>query len=395
VPVANLPVWFQRKGVPFQPSNPVVLEARVVAGSGGGPDKTILNSPRFLPRYRTLCAYMHPPEDPGFEQIRRKALTWDAPLIAISDRGPWDWKVVSQCLDICRKEKVSIWHGHDYKSNALGLLLRSFWPMKLVTTVHGWVHHTRRTVLYYYVDRLCLPHYDQVICVSQDLYEAARSSGVSPSCCTLIENGIDTQEFCRRHNGADAKSRLGVASDRLVLGAVGRLSPEKGFDLLIQAVHRLLHMGHNIELWLLGDGPEKAKLAKLIGDLGLDDRIRLLGYVADVRERFEAMDVFVLSSLREGLPNVVLEAMAMDVPVLATRVAGVPRVIDDGVNGLLMESGSVDSITQALIRILGNAPLRERLGTAGRQTVTTRYSFAVRMQRISSLYDQLLQRSCN
>src|SRR5262249_30979458 len=110
-----------------------VLEARVVCGSGGGPDKTILNTPRFLTAagYHTLCAYMHPPGDPGFAQLRHKALAWQAPLLSVPDRGPWDWQVVWHLLQICRRERVSIWHGHDYKSNALGLLLGRFWPMRL------------------------------------------------------------------------------------------------------------------------------------------------------------------------------------------------------------------------------------------------------------------------
>ena len=126
---------------------PVVLDVRVVSGSGGGPDKTILNQPRFLEPagYRNLCAYMHPPDDPGFEQLRLKARAWGAPLIAVPDRGPWDWRVVRELLRVCRREGVQVWHGHDYKSNALGLLLRRWWPMRLVTTVHGWVKHTRRT----------------------------------------------------------------------------------------------------------------------------------------------------------------------------------------------------------------------------------------------------------
>src|SRR5436309_734703 len=103
----------------------VVLETRVVKGSGGGPDKTILNSPRFLHAagYDTLCAYMHPPRDPGFEQLRRKAMRWNAPLLSIPDHGPLDWTIIPRLLSICRRNKVAIWHGHDYKSNLLGLLL--------------------------------------------------------------------------------------------------------------------------------------------------------------------------------------------------------------------------------------------------------------------------------
>ena len=152
----------------------VVLDARVVTGSGGGPDKTILNSPRFLDPlgYRMLCAYLRPPNDAGFEVIRKAAAKYNAPLVEVDDRGPWDWRVVTELLDVCRREKVAIWHGHDYKTNALGLLLKRFWPMRLVTTVHGWVHHTARTPLYYRLDQMCLPRYERVFCVSDDLFEA-------------------------------------------------------------------------------------------------------------------------------------------------------------------------------------------------------------------------------
>src|SRR6516164_6815226 len=180
----------------------VVLHTRVVAGSGGGPDKTILNSPRFLvgTGYRALCAYMHPPGDPGFDKLQARARLWQAPLLSVPDRGPLDWRVLPLLLAICRRERVTIWHGHDYKSNALGLLVRRFWPMRLVTTVHGWVHHTARTPLYYALDRLCLPRYEKVVCVSDDLVRACRGVGVRAERCLLVENGIDTDEFRRRRS---------------------------------------------------------------------------------------------------------------------------------------------------------------------------------------------------
>src|SRR3954451_12061910 len=97
------------------PAESVVLEARVVCGAGGGPDKTILNSPRHLwsAGYRTVCAYMHPPGDPGFEVLRHKAAAWQAPLVSVPDRGPWDWRVATRLLAVCRRERVRIWHGHD------------------------------------------------------------------------------------------------------------------------------------------------------------------------------------------------------------------------------------------------------------------------------------------
>ena len=126
-------------------------------------------------------ASLGPPGDRGFHELRQKAAAWQAPLLSVHDRGPWDWRVVTQLLALCRRERVRIWHGHDYKSNALGLLLRRFWPMCLVTTVHGWVKHTRRTPLYYWLDQVCLPRYDLVICVSEDLQERCLACGVSPA----------------------------------------------------------------------------------------------------------------------------------------------------------------------------------------------------------------------
>jgi glycosyltransferase involved in cell wall biosynthesis len=372
----------------------VVLETRVVTGSGGGPDKTILNSPRHLlsAGYRTLCAYMHPPGDPGFEQLRDRALACGAPLISVLDRGPWDWHVVWQLLDLCRRERVAIWHGHDYKSNALGLLLRRFWPMRLLTTVHGWVKQTSRTPLYYWIDRLCLPCYERVICVSEDLHQQCLAAGVPAARCLLIENGIDTREYARTLSTRQARERLGLDPGRLVVGAVGRLSAEKGFDLLIGAADRLLGAGLDFDLWIIGEGDEQPRLEALIAERGRQDRIRLLGYQAKPWDFYQAMDVFALSSLREGLPNVLLEALAAEVPVVATKVAGIPRLIQHAANGLLVPPGDGEALSQALALLLTDGPLRRWLGKAGRATVEARYSFHGRMQKIRAVYDAILGR---
>jgi glycosyltransferase involved in cell wall biosynthesis len=372
----------------------VVLDVRVVSGTGGGPEKTILNSPRFFSGegYRMLCAYLHPPGDPGFEQLRIKARQWQAPLIAIPDRGPWDWTVLPELLRLCRRERVAIWHGHDYKSNLLGLLLRPFWPMRLVTTVHGWVKHTRRTPLYYWIDRLCLPRYELVICVSPDLVEQALACGTPPGRCVLIENGIDTEVYRRRRDAAEAKRDFDVAPETFLIVSIGRLSEEKGFETLIRSVARLFREGKDVALRIAGEGDLQARLEALIAELGCAKQIRLLGYQADPQRLYEAADVFALASLREGLPNVLLEALAMGVPVVATRVAGIPRLIEDGHNGLLVDPGSETRLAEALDRLHADGELRERLRQAGRHTVETRYSFAERIRKISALYDELLQR---
>jgi glycosyltransferase involved in cell wall biosynthesis len=300
--------------------------------------------------------------------------------------------VFAELLAVCRRERVAIWHGHDYKSNALGLLVSRFWPMHLVTTLHGWVRHTSRTPLYYRIDRFCLPRYEKVVAVSPDLYDASRAAGVSSDRCVLIENGIDTEQYLRRRTSAAAKASFGVPSTRLVIGAVGRLSTEKGFDLLIRATTHLLRDGIDAELWIVGTGDERQRLEDLISETRCGDRVRLLGYRADMIELYEAMDLFVLSSLREGLPNVLLEAMALEVPVVATRIAGVPRLIRDETEGILIEPGREDELARAMGHVLGDSTLRNKLARAGRERIETSYSFRARMAKMQRVYDEVLGR---
>lgn len=371
----------------------VVLHTRVVTESGGGPDKTILNSASHFQDspYWLAAAYMHPPDDAGFDAVRKRADEADCPLIPVADRGPLDRSVVRSLYNICKHYDVKVWHAHDYKSNLLGLSLRPFHAMKLVTTVHGWVRHTTRTPLYYAVDRLCLPYYHHVICVSDDLRDRAVKVGVAPERCTMIPNAIDHLRFTRRYPQSESHLRreLGVPPERLVIGAVGRLSAEKGFTDLIRAAHTLLDEGVDLELWIAGEGEQYAALAEMIDKLSLSGRVRLLGFCGDTIGLYHALDLFVLSSLREGLPNVILEAAAMQTPIVSTRVAQVPLMLTDGETGLLCDMGNVDQLTAAMRRALGDADLRRHLAQAGRALIERQYTFAQRMAKVRAIYDSL------
>jgi len=364
-----------------------------VSGVGGGPEKTILNSPRFVDpaRYRMLCAYMRCPADAGFAELERRARRWQAPLVAVDDRGPLDWRVAARLAELCRREDVRIWHGHDYKSNLLGLLARRRHPMRLVTTVHGWVKHTWKTPLYYAIDRLALRGYERVVCVSEDLYRACRRLGIPEERLRHVPNAIDTAEFRRRGERAAAKAERGTDPARLVIGAVGRLSAEKAFDALVRAFAALAGEGGvEAELWIAGEGEERERLERLAAELGVGARVRLLGFCSEPRRLYEAMDVYCVSSLREGLPNSLLEAMAFEVAVLATRVAGIPRLVRDGENGLLIEPGSVAGLKAGLRALLGEPALRARLGAEARATIEREHDFARRMERMVAIYDELL-----
>lgn len=372
-------------------NNPLVLHTRVVCGTGGGPEKTILNSARHLVPfgYDVLCAYMHPPGDPGFDELKRRAEALGAPMVGIEDRGPWDLRVARRLLDLCRTRRVAIWHGHDYKSNALGLLLRRSWPMKLVTTVHGWVSYSLRSRFYYRIDRFSIRRYDRVICVSEDIHRTCLECGVAADRSVMIENAIDCAQWQRRLAAAEAKQRLGLDPRRVAIGSAGRLTAEKNFEGLVRAVARLVSDGVDAELVLVGEGDRRPALEALAVELGLGDRVRLLGYRADMPEVYQALDVFALNSLREGLPNVLLEALALEVPVVATRVAGIPKLIEHEANGLLVEPQADAELADAIRRLLGDGELRQRLAAAGRRTVEERYSFEVRMAKVRAVYGEL------
>jgi len=246
--------------------------------------------------------------------------------------------------------------------------------------------------VYHWLDqRLFLPRFDRVICVSQDLLNDCRSWGVPAERLHLVENGIDTHQYARQLSAIEAKRRLGFPENRVLIGAVGRLVSVKAFDLLIRAVGKLIAAGRDLQLIIAGEGPERDRLQKVIDQEQFSDQISLLGHRSDIFELYHAMDVYALSSIREGLPNAALEAMALETPVIATRVGGLPRLIQDGVSGLLVEPNSEDALAAGLDRMVRSQSLRESLAVAGRRTIEDRYSFARRIEKISAIYEDLLQ----
>jgi len=378
---------------PTSPSERItVMHGRIVSGRGGGPEKTILNSPRFLSRtrWREMALYLHAPGDTGIAELAAQARQLECPFFAIPERLPIDFGVLKQIAELCARENVRIWHGHDYKSNLYGLLLRPLCNFRLVTTVHGWVQKTDKTPLYWAVDRWSLKRYERVVAVSQDLYATCLEIGVEPARLSRIDNGIDVAAWKRRGPAVDSPLRAGVPRGRLVVGAVGRLSDEKGFDLLIEAVTRAALRGADLELWIAGEGSEKAKLDSLAARS--NGRVRMLGFRSDVRDLMEAFDIFALSSLREGLPNVVLEAMACEVPLLATRCGGVEAVVRDDEEALLVPISSSKALEDGLVRLASDPGLRARLASESRKRVERDFSFARRMERFAEFYEDLLAR---
>ena len=376
----------------FSPSHvPLVLHARVTAGPGGGPDKTILRSAAYADpqRLRVAAVYLHPHNDPGIEVLRQQARKFNCPFYAIPEHGPIDPRAIAALLRLCRQLRVTVWHAHDYKTDLLGLLLRRWWPMRIVTTVHGFTRETFRTRFYYHLDNLALRRYEQVLAVSPPLIEHCRRLGIGPDRLTYIPNGIDTQEFRRTRPLAAARAALGIPQDRLVVGVVGRLSIEKGPDRALELAARLRPAFPNLQLNFIGDGPMWKDLQQLAEILNLSD-IRFWGWQTRLQRFYEAMDLLLLPSRTEGFPNVVLEAMAMGVPVAAADVGGVSELLSDGRSGLVLGDHEEDWPAE-LSPILRDQSRRHELADRALQRVTARYSFERRMAAELALYDRVLR----
>jgi glycosyltransferase involved in cell wall biosynthesis len=201
-----------------------------------------------------------------------------------------------------------------------------------------------------------------------------------------VRNGVDLGEFYRE-SAASTKSSTGL----LVIGAAGRLEAMKGFEYLIAAVRELQELGIEFELRIAGIGSRQRDLEREVKSLGLDRKARFLGQVSDMAAFYRSVDVFALPSVStEGLPLVVLEAMAMGLPVVATRLAGAPEVIEDGVNGLLVPPGDAPALARALSLLAADGELRRRLAMAGKSDVRHRFSVERVATEVTRVYRTVL-----
>ena len=321
------------------------------------------------------------------KRFKTQATKHRCPIIEIPETGAVSFKTYKSLLNICDKQNIDVWHGHDYKSNLLGLMIRRKQPnMKLITTVHGWTCETLRTKLYYHIDNYCLKRYDEVVTVSPKLYEHCRDKlKISTSKLTYIPNAIRPEEYQQTHTQSQARSELNIDTQRTVIGIVGRLSVEKGVDRAIDAIAKL----PDCELHLIGDGPERKNLEKQAQTLNVTDRVTFWGWQTNSQMYYQAMDMLLLPSHTEGLPNVVLEAMTMAIPVAATDVGGVRDLLDDGRCGLILPTEQPVAWVGMIQNYLANENQLQQTALQARQRIYTHFTFESRMQRMMRVYDKL------
>jgi glycosyltransferase involved in cell wall biosynthesis len=206
----------------------------------------------------------------------------------------------------------------------------------------------------------------------------------------VVLNGIDHEKFFRDPaRVTEARAACGVPDGRTVIGAIGRLEPQKRFDLLMQAFARLRQKRPDLLLLIAGEGSVRPQLEAEAARLALGESCRLLGHCGDVSVVHHAMDLFVQSSQYEGTPNAVLEAMAFESPIVATAAGGTAELVLDGVHGLIIPTHDVEALVSATERVLADPAASAARAQAARKRVEGDLSFATRMQRVERIYDQL------
>jgi glycosyltransferase involved in cell wall biosynthesis len=272
--------------------------------------------------------------------------------------------------------------------------------MKLVTTAHGplaslrhfWsAQNWRVRYIYDQIDLRLLRYFDHVLVVADSMRKTIAGYGVDRQKLTYVKNAIDANFFGPSASRRAAfRCRLQIPDDAVVVGAVGRLNAEKDYPNLFEAARTLLSEERNLYFTVAGKGPLEGDLLRRIQSMGLRERVRFLGHFHDVREVYDAMDIYVLSSSREGLPNTVLEAMAMGIPIVATKVDGVAEAVVHDREALLVPARDPRKLADGIRALLDDRALRDRLRWAAREKVQREFSFAARMRRVENIYRKVM-----
>jgi sugar transferase (PEP-CTERM/EpsH1 system associated) len=264
----------------------------------------------------------------------------------------------------------------------------------VVHTEHGKHYNARLRTRW--IGRLAGRHAARFFCVSGDIAAAAEAFRiVSRRKLHVVRNGIETDRFHADSDAGLVRHSLGIPAGAPVIGTVGRLSEVKRQDLLIRAFRLVLGSVPDAHLLIVGDGPWMGNLGELVAGLGLADRVHFAGYQARPECYLQVMNVFALTSSSEGMPLAVLEAWAAGVPVVATRVGGLPELIDDGRTGVLVGFGETDALARVFCNLISDRQLRSRLGDAGRKEVEARFSLKQMADEYQRHYVELLEQARN
>lgn len=318
------------------------------------------------------------------------------PVYAVAEAGRFDRAVMEGLRRVAREWKPAAIQSHAVKSHFLtrasGLHRMAPW----VAFHHGYTWPDLRARMYNQLDRWSLRAAERVLTVSEPFRRELTRRGVAAERIEVVHNAIDPQWGVRGKTPeavAGLRAKLGIGPEKRVILIVGRLSSEKDHETLLEAMRRLQGAAPGAHLAIVGDGPERPRIERTIEALGLTGAVTLAGQVASAEPYYGIAEVCVLSSLSEGSPNALLEAMAAGVPVVATAVGGVPEMVSHGDSALLIEPGDCEAMTSAIAALLSDGELARRLARRAREIVVERHAPEARTRRLVEIYESLTRDS--
>ena len=285
------------------------------------------------------------------------------PIVCV---GQMDRQTPGAIGQLARALGADIIHAHGYKADVYGWLAMRKTGLPLVSSCHTWYDNDLSLRIYGAVDRWVLRRFAGVVAVSEEVRLRLLQSGVSPDRARLIYNGVDPSPFA----AIQPSERQGT----LRVGLVGRLAPEKGVNLFLAAAARVLRVLPETEFVVAGEGPDRAMLEAMVQNLGVASKVKLVGRVDGMPAFYKALDVLVSSSRQEGLPVALLEAMASGLPIVATAVGEVPRLLRHRVSGILIPTEDVQVMAESIEALLRDGEARAQYGLAARQQILKNFS---------------------
>lgn len=315
--------------------------------------------------------------------------------IEVLDRRPGlDWRSTFRLARLLRRERVDLLHAHQYTPFFYALTAR--WlgrRIPVLFTEHGrhFPDYPRRKRIL--ANRLLLSRRDRVAAVGESVRQAViANEGIAAERVGVIYNGIDLDAFAKGSQDRDgARREMGVDPDDLVVIQVARLDYLKDHLTAIRALERVAAQCPQVRLVLVGEGPEREKIEADVCQRRLCSHVRFLGLRSDVARLVPAADVFLLTSISEGIPLTLIEAMAAGLPVVSTRVGGIGEIVVEGQTGLLAPSGDDGELAEHIVSLAADAERRHHLGQAGRKRAHALFSEEQMHTSYRGLYEEILR----
>ncbi len=370
---------------------PIRVAQLTASRSLGGKERQIIELSATLPStYESLLVAFH--EDGHASAVLEAAQLRGLPGVALAHDIPQVLPTLRELVRVLRDWDADILCCHGYKAKILGTLAGRWLGRTVVAVSHGWTGESWKVRLYERLSRWSLAGADHVVCVSEaQAQRVLRRAPVRRRNVSAIPDAVQVDRFDRADDAVRRElENYFTSPPRHLIGAAGRLSPEKGFSVLVEAAARICGQRDDVGFLLCGDGPLRQSLEEQVAALGLEGRFCLAGHRKDLDRWLPHWDLLVLPSYTEGLPNVVLEAFAACVPVVATAVGGTPELIEDGVSGYLVPPGKPLALAERIEMALACADRRRAMGLEGHDRVSRQFTFELQAAQYDELFQRLL-----